>query len=122
WQVNEQIWRMLGALFSGSIGLNFMAGPVGIIQLVQEQWMLGFNEALYWLGVISVNLGVLNLLPIPVLDGGTILFILVEISCRRRIHPKALEKTIIPFAALLICFFIYITYHDLIRIFGGFFH
>lgn len=122
WQVNDQIWRMLGALFSGSMNLRFMAGPVGIVKIVQEQWMLGFNDALYWLGVISLNLGILNLLPIPVLDGGTILFCLVEITCNRRLHPKVLEKAIIPFAILLIGIFLYITYYDLKNIFGGFFH
>ncbi len=122
WQVVEQIWRMLAALFTGSVGLRFMAGPVGIIQMVHDQWMLGFNDALYWLGIISVNLGILNLLPIPVLDGGTILFSLMEIILGKKINPKVLEKAIIPFAALLVCFFVYITYYDLTRIFGGFFH
>lgn len=121
WQVTDQIWRMLGALGSGSMNMKFMAGPVGIIQMVHNQWMMSFNDALYWLGVISINLGILNLLPIPVLDGGTILFCLIEIVSGRRIHPKALEKAIVPFAALLICLFVYITYYDLTRIFGGFF-
>ncbi len=120
-QVTDQIWRMLGALGSGSMNMRFMAGPVGIIQMVHNQWMMSFNDALYWLGVISINLGILNLLPIPVLDGGTILFCLIEIASGRRIHPKALEKAIVPFAALLICLFVYITYYDLTRIFGGFF-
>lgn len=121
-QVVDQIWRMLGALGSGSMNMKFMAGPVGIIQMVHNQWMMSFNDALYWLGVISVNLGILNLLPIPVLDGGTILFCLVELVSGRKIHPKALEKAIVPFAAMLICVFVYITYYDLTRIFGGFFH
>ena len=68
----------------------------------------------------DLNLAILNLLPIPVLDGGTILMTLIEVVTGRKIHPKTLEKIIVPFAILLIAFFIFITYHDLSRIFGGF--
>ena len=49
-----------------------MQGPVGIVQVMQHSWSIGFKEAIFWLGMISLNLGVLNLLPIPVLDGGHI--------------------------------------------------
>ena len=72
------------------------------------------------MGAISLNLGILNLLPIPMLDGGTILFSLFEMLTRKKIKPKTLEKLILPFAILLILFFIFVTYHDLERIFGGF--
>lgn len=120
YSVFEEIWRTLAALFSGSLNPKWMSGPIGIIQVVQEQWKLSFSDALFWLGAISLNLGVLNLLPIPMLDGGTILLSLFELITGKKIKPKTMEKLILPFAILLIVFFIFLTYNDLSRMFGGF--
>lgn len=120
--VFEEIRRTLGALFSGSLNPKWISGPIGIVQVVQESSMGSLKEALYWLGAISLNLGILNLLPIPVLDGGTILMSLVEIVTRKRLPPKTLEKIVLPFAVLLIGFFIFLTYNDLSRIFQNFLH
>jgi regulator of sigma E protease len=116
-QVFQEIWEMLQALFTGSLNPKWMAGPVGIIQVVHQNAMNSIKEALYWLGAISLNLGVLNLLPLPVLDGGSIAFALYEISTGRRLKAKTLEKLIIPFALLLIALFVYLTYQDLVRLF-----
>lgn len=118
--VFQEIWRMLAGLVSGSFSPKWMSGPIGIVQVVHDSWMVGMKEALFWLGAISLNLAVINLLPIPVLDGGTIMFSLYEMITKRRIPPKTLEKLIIPFAVLLIGFFVFLTYQDLSRIFGGF--
>lgn len=120
YSVFQEIYRTLIALFSGTLNPKWMSGPIGIIHVVQEQWKLSFSDALFWLGAISLNLGVLNLLPIPMLDGGTILFSFFEIITGKKIKPKTLEKLILPFAILLIVFFIFLTYNDLSRIFGGF--
>lgn len=120
--VFSEIWNTLAALVSGSLSPKWISGPIGIVQVVHDNWALGIKEALFWLGAISLNLGILNLLPIPVLDGGTIVLSLFELITGRRIHPKTLEKVILPFAVLLIIFFVFLTYQDLSRIFGGFFH
>lgn len=118
--VFDQIWRTLSALVSGTLNPKWISGPIGIVQIVHDNWMHGIREAIYWLGAISLNLGFLNLLPIPVLDGGSILISFIEMMTRRKLHPKTLEKIVIPFAVLLIGFFIFLTYNDLMRIFGGF--
>lgn len=118
--VFNDIWRTLFALLGGSLSPKWMSGPVGIVHMFQEQSKAGLGDALYWLGVISLNLGILNLLPIPMLDGGTVMFSLFEMITGRRIKPKTMEKLILPFAILLIAFFVFLTYHDLTRIFGGF--
>lgn len=118
--VFEQIWQLLTGLFKGSFRAKWMGGPIGIVQLVYDNWLHGVREAIYWLGAISLNLGFLNLLPIPVLDGGTILISLFEMVTGRKLSPKTLEKIVIPFAVLLIGFFLYLTYNDLMRLFGGF--
>lgn len=118
--VFSEIWRTLTALVSGSLNPKWISGPIGIVQVVHDNWMIGIKEALFWLGAISLNLGILNLLPIPVLDGGTILLSMFELVTGKRIHPKTMEKLIIPFAVILIGFFIFLTYQDLSRIFSGF--
>lgn len=118
--VFEEIYRTLKALVFGTMSPKFLSGPLGIVQVVHDHSMVSLKESLFWLGAISLNLGILNLMPIPVLDGGTIVITFIELVTRRRLSPKALERIIIPFAVLLIGLFIFLTYHDLIRIFGGF--
>jgi regulator of sigma E protease len=120
WNVVTEIQRTLTALLTGTLNPKWMSGPIGIVQVVHDNSMVSIKEALFWIGVISLNLGVINLLPIPVLDGGTIVFCLFEMITRKRIKPKVMEKMIIPFALLLIGFFIFLTYNDLLRIFQSF--
>lgn len=117
--VFEEIWQTLKALVSGSLSPKWMSGPIGIIQVVHHNSMLSLREALFWLGAISLNLGFLNLLPLPVLDGGTICFGFYEILTGKRLSPKTMEKWIIPFAIFLIGFFVFLTYNDVLRLFRG---
>lgn len=119
-KVFKEIWHTLNALFTGSLNPKWMSGPIGIVQVVHEHSMVSLKESLFWLGLISLNLGILNLLPLPVLDGGTILFSFYEILTGRRLKPKTIERLIIPFALLLIGFFIFLTYNDLVRLFNHF--
>jgi len=121
-KVFEEIWHTLKALFTGSLNPKWMSGPIGIVHVVHDYSMVSLKEALFWLGAISLNLGVLNLLPLPVLDGGTICFSLYELITGNRLKSKTLEKLIIPFAILLIGFFVFLTYHDLARIFSSWPH
>ncbi|MBA2368854.1 MAG: site-2 protease family protein [Candidatus Protochlamydia sp.] len=121
-KVFEEIWMTLKALFTGSLNPKWMSGPIGIVQVVHDNSMVSMKESLFWLGAISLNLGILNLLPLPVLDGGGICFALYELISGRRLKPKTIEKLIIPFAILLIGFFIFLTYHDLSRLFSHLFH
>lgn len=120
--VAQEIGRTLSALISGALSPKWIAGPVGIIQMVHDNSMSGFKEALYWLGAISLNLGLLNLLPIPVLDGGTILMSLMEWITGKRMNPKTMEKLILPFAILLIAFFVFLTYNDIVRLVTSILH
>lgn len=113
-------WRTLSGLFSGMLNPKYMSGPVGIVHVVHQSWMVGIKEALFWMAVISLNLGIVNLLPIPVLDGGHIMFSILEAIRKRPLRAKTMERLIIPFVGLLIAFFIYITYQDLARLFSKF--
>ncbi len=119
--VFKDTWRTLSGLVSGSLNPKYVSGPVGIVHVVHQSWMIGVHEALFWMAVISLNLGIVNLLPIPVLDGGHIMFSLYEIVTRRRLTSKTMERMIVPFIGLLIGLFIYITYQDVARLFSKFF-
>lgn len=112
----QEIWLVFSNLFRGKLSPKYLSGPVGIFQLMQQSWIGGISEAIYFLGIISLNLGVLNLLPIPVLDGGHILFSLYEWITKSRIPSKTMERLIIPMVVLLVVFFIYVTYQDILRL------
>lgn len=118
--VFHEIWGTLKALVTGSLSPKWLVGPIGIVQIVKDNSMQGLREGLFWMGAISLNLGILNLLPIPVLDGGSIVLSCVEMLTKRRISPKTLEKIVFPFVLLLAAFFLFLTYNDLWRIITSF--
>ena len=113
-------WRTLTGLFSGILNPKYMSGPVGIVHVVHQSWMVGAKEAIFWMAIISLNLGIVNLLPVPVLDGGHIVFALLEMIRRKPLRSKTMERLIIPFVGLLIAFFIYVTYQDIARLLSKF--
>lgn len=104
------------SLFSGKVSPKWLSGPVGIVRIIHHGFSISLKEALYWLGLISLNLGLMNLLPIPVLDGGHICFSLYEVVARKRLSYKTQQKLIVPFFALLLFFFVYVTYQDISRL------
>ena len=118
--IGDEIYQTFSALFGGYLSPKWMSGPVGILQVIQQQWSIGYREALFWLGLISLNLAVLNLLPLPVLDGGYVLLSLFEMVTGVRLKVETVEKIVLPFAVLLIGFVLYLTYNDLMRIFDAF--
>lgn len=115
--VFTETWQTLKALVTGYLHPKWISGPVGIVQVIHRGWQIGIAEALFWIGAISVNLGMLNLLPIPVLDGGYICLSLWEIITKRRLHPKTMEWLIIPFVVLMIGLLIFLTFQDITRLF-----
>ncbi len=120
-KVLQNTWKTLTSLFSGAMPAKYMSGPVGIVQALQNSWSHGILDALYWLGFVSLNLAILNLLPIPVFDGGHVLFSVIEIFKGKPIRAKTMERWIIPFVILLVLFFIYLTYQDILRLFHNLF-
>jgi len=115
-EITEEIGATLSALVSGTLSPKWIAGPIGIVQVIHHHWLLGIKEALFWLAIISLNLGLLNLLPLPVLDGGYILLSGFEMMTGKRLPTKTLEKIAIPFLILLVLFFLFLTYNDILRV------
>jgi regulator of sigma E protease len=112
-----QTWHTLKGLVTGHITPKAISGPVAMVQVMHFGWMLGVKEALYWIGLISLNLGIFNLLPIPVLDGGHICFALWEALTKKPIKAKTMERLVIPFIIALVALLIFTTYQDLLRLF-----
>ena len=84
----KAIYKTLGGLLTGRFGIKGGSGPVGTVSFISQAAKSGFANVLYLFAFISINLGIMNLLPLPALDGGRILFTLVECVIRRPINPK----------------------------------
>lgn len=112
-------WRTLSSLVTGSLSPKWLSGPVGMFKIMHDGWSVGPKEVLFWMGLISLNLGLFNLLPLPILDGGRILLSVWEWITKRRISEKTMEVILLPFFVLLIAVFLYTTYHDIVRLVGG---
>jgi regulator of sigma E protease len=93
-----------------------LSGPVGILSILAAEVKSDYRLALSFLVLLNVNLAIINLLPIPVLDGGHILMALIEKIRRRPLSPKLIEYVTTGFAVLLISFMVYITIFDIKRI------
>lgn len=119
-EIVDEVTGTLKALVGGYLNPKWLSGPIGIVQVIHQHWGLGIKEALFWMAIISLNLGLLNLLPLPVLDGGYIALSIFEIATGVKLKAKTIEKIIVPFAILLIGFFVFLTYHDLSRLISNF--
>jgi regulator of sigma E protease len=78
WEITARTFEGLGMLLSGQVGRESLAGPIGIGVIAAQFFQLGWIQYIHIMAVISVNLAILNLLPIPILDGGQIVFALAE--------------------------------------------
>lgn len=120
------VWRTLKGMFTGRYGLNDLSGPVGTVDAIgdvvenavqQEQWQDGLGNVLMIVSLITVNVGVFNLLPLPALDGGRLLFLLWELITRRRVPPKY-EGVVHAIGLILLLILIaVVTFNDIIKLF-----
>jgi regulator of sigma E protease len=119
--VVQQVWRTLTSLLSGNLSPKFLAGPIGIVNILKADmeygidWVDSLKSAVYKLGMISLNLGMLNLLPVPILDGGYIVLGSFEMLTKRRFAFKVMETLAVPFAIAFIGLFLFISFYDFIR-------
>lgn len=112
----EQMWLTIVNLFTGKISINSLSGPVGIYTVVGETRKAGIENVLFLIAYLSINLGIMNILPIPALDGGHILFLIIELITKKKVNEKveAIATTI--FFGLLMLLMIYITIHDIVTL------
>jgi regulator of sigma E protease len=106
-------------IFQGSVSARDLGGPILIVQAAGQQAELGFEYLIRFLGLISVNLGVLNLLPIPVLDGGHLLFFGFEAVRGRPLAIRHREMAQQVGLFLLLALMVFVVYNDISRIVAG---
>jgi regulator of sigma E protease len=110
------IFKTLGGLFVGTTSPRQLMGPVAIAQLSGESAALGIIPLLTLMASISLNLGLLNLMPIPVLDGGHILIMALEGIARRDFSAQVKEKMLLAGFVLILLLMVTVIYNDLTRI------
>jgi regulator of sigma E protease len=98
------------------VGAKDLSGPVGIIGALAVEWHTDYRLALNFLVLLNINLAILNMLPIPVLDGGHILMAIIERCARRPLGVRFVESVTTAFAVVLISFFLYVTAYDIKRV------
>lgn len=112
------VFISLQQLISGAVSPTGLSGPVGIINEINSAAKSGFSDILYLLALITINIGLFNLLPIPALDGGRIFFIFIEAIIRKPIPAKYEGLCHGIGFALLIGLMLFATGNDILRIFG----
>jgi len=118
-RASTQILRTVRGLFSGRISGRTVGGPILIGQLAGESARLGLDTFLGFMALISINLAILNLLPVPVLDGGQFLFLLAEAVIRRPLPVKLRERLTTVGLVLIILLMGLAFSNDFRRLFGG---
>ncbi len=120
------VYASLGGLFSGKIGFNEMSGPIGIASTVtkvaseslETSFMSAVNSIIYVMMIITVNLGLFNMLPFPALDGGRFVFLIIE-AIRGKSVPRKVEGIVNGVGmALLILLMVVIAFNDVFKLLG----
>lgn len=113
----EQMIMIIAYLITGKLSLSSLAGPIGIYNLVGESAKAGLINLVYLVGYLCVNVGVINIIPLPAFDGGHILFIIIEAIKGKPISPKV-ENTIHAVGMIfLLLLMLVVTINDIIRLF-----
>ncbi|PYZ98045.1 RIP metalloprotease RseP [Alteribacter lacisalsi] len=117
WDYTVLIVEALGMLVTGQFSLDHLAGPVGIYSYTGEVAAMGFFVLMQWAAILSVNLGIINLLPLPALDGGRLMFIGLEAVRGKPVDPQ--KEGLVHFIgfALLMLLMLVVTWNDINKFF-----
>jgi regulator of sigma E protease len=116
WETTVAIGRTVSGLFHGETPVRQLMGPVAIAQLSGNAVQLGWKYLLEFMAMISLNLGLINLLPIPVMDGGQIAILGFEGLTRRDLSLKVKERILVAGAALIVLLMATVIYNDIARL------
>lgn len=119
WLIFAGLGQMVAGLVTKGAAPEGVAGPVGVAQLTGQAVSYGVNATLWFAALLSINLAVLNVLPIPALDGGRLFFIVIEFLTRRKINPKYEGYAHAVGLALLLTLMVVITVFDIVRVASG---
>jgi regulator of sigma E protease len=116
WETTRLIGKTLGGLITRETPVRQLMGPVGIAQLSGSAAELGWVALLNLMAMISLNLGLLNLMPVPVLDGGHIAILAVEGLARRDLSVRVKERILVAGATLMVLLMVTVIYNDIARL------
>ena len=116
WFIVQGTFKFVGSLFVGAGSTGDLGGPLRIAQLSGQAASLGFHFLLQWCAMISVSIGLLNLFPVPLLDGGHLLFYLVEAVRGRPLSPRAQEMGSRIGLGLVLMLMVFATYNDILHL------
>lgn len=113
------VWLSLGDLLTGRASVHDLAGPIGMTQVVGQVRKIGWASLFTLAAFITINVGVFNLLPIPALDGGRLVFLLIEAIRRgKKINPEHEAYVHMAGFAAVILLMIFVTFNDIMGLFG----
>jgi regulator of sigma E protease len=118
WELIKLTVVFVQKLFSGSVSAKNIGGPITVVQIAGQAAQTDLSAILSVLAFISIQLGILNLLPIPILDGGHILFYLIELIIRRPVSIRVREMAQQVGMAMLLMLMVLAFYNDIIRLWG----
>ena len=120
WSLVKLVWHSLGDIISGEFGISQLSGPIGVTETISEAVSTtNYKNILLILAIVTVNLGVFNLMPLPALDGGRIFFMLIELVRGKPINQKV-EGTIHTVGmGLLLLLMVVVAYNDIVRLVTG---
>lgn len=117
WRVFEETVRMISLMISGEISVKNLQGPVGIAHIASDVAKTGVFGLLLLMASMSTSIGFLNLLPIPVLDGGHLLMFAYESITKRKPSEKVVQYGTVMALSLLLTLMVYVTFNDIIRMY-----
>src|SRR5690625_4178984 len=117
YQTTKLILVNLFMLISGQLSIDMLAGPVGIYDVTDQVVQTGFMNFLMWTAMLSINLGIINLVPLPALDGGRLMFVGIEAVRGKPIDPQKEGLVHVIGFALLMLLMIVVTWNDIQRLF-----
>jgi len=115
YSMGTSVFRAIYRIIKGEVKFKAMSGPVGIVQVMGLVWLENLQKAVLLLALISINLGIMNLLPLAITDGGVLLFLLIEKLRGKPLSQSTQIRVQQIAAAFFITLFVYITYLDLSR-------
>ncbi len=117
--IGRVVWISLLDLVTGKFGVQQLSGPVGVSQAIGQASSIGWESVFSLAAFITINVGIFNLLPLPALDGGRLLFLLIEVVRRKPINPKYEGFVHTAGFVLLILLMIVVTFNDIMRLIQG---
>jgi regulator of sigma E protease len=116
WEIAKLTVVAIGKIISGTVSAKTLGGPIMIAQMAGQQAKAGIANLIFFIALLSVNLGIINLLPIPVLDGGHLMFFFIEAVGRKPVNIKVREVAQQVGIFVLIMLMIFVFYNDIVRV------